>query len=338
MLLRARRDADADALLRIAERVHALDGYPPYLPNGDLFLLLFRHETLGAWVVEADGEPVGQVALHPRTGRPAMAMAADALGVQAEQLGVVARLFVSPDHRRQGTAKALLETAAHAAVDRGMFPILDVATHLDAAVALYDRSGWIRAGEVGVALPSGEVLEEFVYLAPPALRPTTAEKRKGGSPFEIAIDYPRADDVRALLTIHLGYSRGATPAEYSFALDVEELVDPGVSFFSARAAGRLIGVAALKWLDEEHAELKSMHTVETERGRGVGRAVVQHILAFAWENGYRRVSLETGATEEFIPARSLYAKVGFEPCDPFGDYRASPYNTFMTITVEPPQR
>lgn len=85
-----------------------------------------------------------------------------------------------------------------------------------------------------------------------------------GSLFEIAIEDPRADDVRALLAIHLAFSRRATPAEYSFALDVEQLVEPGVTFFSARDAGRLIGVAALKRLDEAHAELKSMHTLAAE--------------------------------------------------------------------------
>lgn len=337
MILRDRRDADADDLVRIAERVHALDGYPPYLPNGDFRTLLFGHETLGAWVVEVDGQPVAHVALHRRTGLRAMAMAADALAVDTEQLGVVARLVVSPDHRRRGFAKALLERAAGAAVDRGFFPIVDVATHLGAAIALYERCGWICAGEVESAFPTGEVLKEFVYLAPPSLRPTTAEERSDGSPFEIAIGDPRADDVRALLAIHLPFSRGVTPAEYSFALEVEQLVQPGVTFFSARDAGRLVGVAALKHFDETHAELKSMHTLEAERRRGVGRMLVEHLLAFARTHAYRRVSLESGATADFVAARSLYASLGFMPCEPFGDYRASPYNTFMTLTFDPDQ-
>ena len=76
-----------------------------------------------------------------------------------------------------------------------------------------------------------------------------------------------------------------------------------------------------------------MHTRESERGRGVGRALVHQILTFAAEQGYERVSLETGATDEFVPARSLYAALGFTPCEPFGSYEASSYNTFMTIVV-----
>ncbi|HEV3124551.1 MAG TPA: GNAT family N-acetyltransferase [Candidatus Dormibacteraeota bacterium] len=152
---------------------------------------------------------------------------------------------------------------------------------------------------------------------------------------DLGVDDPRVDDVRALLGRHLAFSRGTTPAEYAFALDVEQLVDAALTFFSARKDGRLLGVAALKRLDADHAELKSMHTSEAERGRGVGRALVEHILTFARAQGYRRVSLETGTGDDFVSARTLYTKVGFMPCEAFGTYQASPYNTFMTISLVP---
>jgi len=152
----------------------------------------------------------------------------------------------------------------------------------------------------------------------------------------IQIDDPRVEDVLELLSTHLGFSRGVTPVEYSFALDVDQLVEPNITFFSARRAGQLVGIAALKRLDQNHAELKSMHTREAERGRGVGRALVEHILAFARTAGYRRVSLETGATEDFMAARALYDRVGFEACVPFADYQPSAYNMFMTMSLEPP--
>lgn len=153
-------------------------------------------------------------------------------------------------------------------------------------------------------------------------------------PLVVTPDDPRSDDVRALLATHLSFSRGVTPAEYSFALDVEELAEPSVVFFSARRDGALIGIAALKHLDRTRAELKSMHTREDERGRGVGRAVLGYILGFARDQGYEEISLETGTTEEFAAARALYAGSGFQPCPPFGGYRASPYNTFMTLRLE----
>jgi putative acetyltransferase len=118
-------------------------------------------------------------------------------------------------------------------------------------------------------------------------------------------------------------------------LDVDGLLDPAVTFFSARLAGELLGVAALKELDERNGEVKSMHTVEHARGSGVGRALLDHLLAVAADRDYRRVSLETGTMDAFRPARALYAKVGFQPCAPFGEYIGSPTSACMTIAVGP---
>ena len=158
-----------------------------------------------------------------------------------------------------------------------------------------------------------------------------------GAPHEVvvSVDDPRAPDVRTLLEAHLAFAREATPPAYSFALEVDQLAEPGVTFFSARTDGCLVGVGALKRLDHSHAEIKSMHTRAAMRGRGVGRAVVEHILTFARAQGYARVSLETGTLEVFAPARALYAGIGFEPCAPFGDYVHSPYNTCMTMVLMP---
>ncbi|HEY3868815.1 MAG TPA: GNAT family N-acetyltransferase [Actinocrinis sp.] len=155
----------------------------------------------------------------------------------------------------------------------------------------------------------------------------------------IAADDPRADDVRTLITRHLAFSYTVTPPDHVFALDIGALVGPAgqIEFFSARRDGRLLGMGALKRLDDAHAEIKSMHTAEAARGQGVGEAVVRHLLAVAVERGYRRVSLETGSMEAYAPARALYRKLGFEPCEPFGDYAASPHSTHMTMETAPPR-
>jgi putative acetyltransferase len=151
--------------------------------------------------------------------------------------------------------------------------------------------------------------------------------------FVIAVDDPERDDVRALLEQHLAFARSVTPPEHVYALDLDGLLDPSVTFFSVRAGGELLGVGALKQLDPDHAELKSMHTATAARRRGVGRAMVEHLLGVAAERGVRRVSLETGTMEAFAPARSLYADAGFAPCGPFGDYDESPTSAFMTRSV-----
>ena len=150
---------------------------------------------------------------------------------------------------------------------------------------------------------------------------------------EIAIDDPRATDVRELLGRHLVFARAVTPPEDAHALEPDELVDPAVTLFSFRAGGALLGVAALKHLDDRHAEIKSMHTTEEARGYGVGGALLGRLLATARERGFERVSLETGAMPAFAPARRLYAGAGFTPGPAFGDYRESPNTVFMTLSL-----
>lgn len=153
---------------------------------------------------------------------------------------------------------------------------------------------------------------------------------------EITVDDPRAADVVALLEQHLALMRSITPPEHVHALDLEGLLDPAVTFFSYRVGGELLAVGALKQLDGEHAEIKSMHTAAAARGRGLGRAMVEHLVGVATARGCGRVSLETGTQDAFVPARSLYAGAGFRPCGPFGRYRPSPSNTFMTLTLPTP--
>lgn len=153
---------------------------------------------------------------------------------------------------------------------------------------------------------------------------------------EITVDDPRATDVRELLGRHLALMRANTPPQDVYALDIDGLLDPAVTFYSLRLGGELLGVGALKQLDPHHAELKSMHTAEAARGRGIGRAMLDHLLAVARERGCRRVSLETGSMDAFAPARSLYATAGFRLCGPFGDYPSSGSSTFMTLALDRP--
>ena len=150
---------------------------------------------------------------------------------------------------------------------------------------------------------------------------------------DIALENPCEPDVRALIERHLALARTATPPEHSYALDTGALLDPAITFCGFRLAGELLGIGALKELDPEHGEIKSMHTAARARGRGVARAMLAHLLGIARARGYKRVSLETGTTAEFAAARALYESAGFAPCEPFADYRPSPDNCFMTLSL-----
>lgn len=150
---------------------------------------------------------------------------------------------------------------------------------------------------------------------------------------DIAIADPRIDEVRQLVEHHLKFGRLHSPPQDAYALEVDGLLDPAVTLFSIRCRGELVAIGALKRLDDQHAELKTMHTAEHVRGLGIGRAMLDYLLAVVRERGFEHVSLETGSMEAFAPARSLYVSGGFSPCEPFGDYRRSPNSTYMTMRV-----
>jgi putative acetyltransferase len=150
---------------------------------------------------------------------------------------------------------------------------------------------------------------------------------------DIGEDDLTSADVVALLERHLGDARLHSPPESVHALDVAGLRAPGITFWSARDGGLLLGCGALRELDARHGEIKSMHVAIEQRGRGVGAAILRHILDVARGRGYGRVSLETGSMAAFLPARRLYTSFGFQPCPPFGAYREDPLSICMTLAL-----
>ena len=146
----------------------------------------------------------------------------------------------------------------------------------------------------------------------------------------IAKDDLRGSEIAALLQLHLDEMHQWSPPESVHAMAAERLRQPDVTFYAAWDGARLAGCGALKQLDETHGELKSMRTVAEYRGRGVGKALLLHLLAEAEARGYTRVSLETGRPAAFAPARGLYAAHGFTECPPFGTYVADDFSTCMT--------
>ena len=140
----------------------------------------------------------------------------------------------------------------------------------------------------------------------------------------------RGPEVAALLTEHLADMAAASPLESCHALNLEGLRQPEVTFWSVWEGPELIGCGALKELDAGHAEIKSMRTAQTHRGKGVGTLMLQHLLTEAGQRGYRRLSLETGSMAFFEPAHRLYRRFGFEACEPFASYVEDPNSLFMT--------
>ncbi len=150
----------------------------------------------------------------------------------------------------------------------------------------------------------------------------------------IKIDKLRGPEIFSLLQEHLQSMALHSPPESVHALDLDALRQPDISFWTAwDTAGdgaALLGCGALKELDAQHGEIKSMRTASQHLRKGVALALLQHILDEAGRRSYRRLSLETGSMAAFEPARLLYAKMGFVDSAPFADYDIDPYSVFMT--------
>ena len=173
MLIRPRRDSDLAACAGLVREVHALDRYPRFLPE-DLSSFLGAPGVYSCWVAGHSGDVAGHVALLPRGVPSALEIASNALGRPADQLAVIARLFVCPRARGKGARRLLLETATAEALSRGLWPVLDVDTDLAPAIALYESSGWVRAGTVTVRFRDGNFLDEYVYLGPAPAGPAAS--------------------------------------------------------------------------------------------------------------------------------------------------------------------
>lgn len=149
----------------------------------------------------------------------------------------------------------------------------------------------------------------------------------------ITIEESLGEELAQILQTHWLFCTSTTPIEHVYALEASKLFTPEITVFGARVNEELVGVGALRRLDTDHAELKSMHTLARSRGHGVGKAMVAHIEGFAKVQGVKRISLETGATEPFKPARELYKSLGYEECEAFGEYILSGDNTCMTKLI-----
>jgi putative acetyltransferase len=156
---------------------------------------------------------------------------------------------------------------------------------------------------------------------------------KQESPTRIEADDLSRPEVVALLAEHLRDMHLNSPPESVHALDIAGLRRPEVSVWTIWQGTELLGCGALKELDSRHGEVKSMRTPAARRRRGAGRAMLLHLIASARSRRYRRLSLETGSTQAFLPARRLYEAHGFRYCGPFSDYQEDPNSVFMTLEL-----
>ena len=140
-------------------------------------------------------------------------------------------------------------------------------------------------------------------------------------------------EVHGFLIKHFIELRSVSPKGSAHVLDIAGLKDPSIKFWSLWEESDLVGSGALKFLDKEHGEFKSIRVSDKLRNKGNGTKVINHLIIEAKKLNIERLSLETGAGDFFLNARKLFTKSGFEPCEPFSLYKNDINSIYMTMLI-----
>tara|TARA_B100000780_G_scaffold207589_1_gene147893 strand:- start:106 stop:573 length:468 start_codon:yes stop_codon:yes gene_type:complete len=140
-------------------------------------------------------------------------------------------------------------------------------------------------------------------------------------------------EVNELLISHFIELRSVSPLGSAHVLDIAGLKDPTIKFWSLWEKSDLVGSGALKFLNKEHGEFKSIRVSDKFRSKGNGTKVINHLINEAKKLNIKRLSLETGAGDFFLNARKLFNKCGFMPCEPFSHYKNDVNSVYMTMLI-----
>ena len=140
-------------------------------------------------------------------------------------------------------------------------------------------------------------------------------------------DHP---EVNELLKKHFVELRAASPEGSAHVLNISGLKVPSIKFWSLWENNELMGCGALKFLDADHGEFKSIRVHDNFRGKGNGIKVINHLIIEAKKLKIKRLSIETGAGNFFVPARKLFNNSGFKPCPPFAHYKNDVNSLYFT--------
>ena len=140
-------------------------------------------------------------------------------------------------------------------------------------------------------------------------------------------------EVNDLLTKHFIELRSVSPDDSCHVLDIKGLRNPSIKFWSFWDNNQLIGCAALKFLDNEHGELKSIRVEDRFRGKGIGEKIISYLINVSKKEGIKKLSIETGSGDFFSSARKLFKKFGFKTCVPFADYKEDPNSCYFNLEI-----
>ena len=137
-----------------------------------------------------------------------------------------------------------------------------------------------------------------------------------------------------LLKKHFVELKSVSPEGSAHVLDIEGLKDDTIKFWSLWEDDQLIGCGALKFLDKEHGEFKSIRLADKFRKKGNGIKIIKHLIEEAKKLNIKKISLETGAGNFFKPARELFILCGFKTCEPFAHYKKDVNSVYMSAIIK----
>jgi len=140
-------------------------------------------------------------------------------------------------------------------------------------------------------------------------------------------------EVNELLKKHFVELRSVSPAGSTHVLDINGLKDPSIKFWSLWENNKLIGCGALKFLDKDHGEFKSIRVADEFRNKGIGERIINHLIEEAKKLKISKLSIETGSGDFFLPARKLFSKFGFKKSSPFAHYKEDPNSCYYTLNL-----
>ena len=140
-------------------------------------------------------------------------------------------------------------------------------------------------------------------------------------------------EVNDLIKKHFIELRSVSPAGSTHVLDIDGLKDPSIKFWSLWENKKLIGCGALKFLEKDHGEFKSIRVADEFRKKGIGERIINHLIEEAKKLEISKLSIETGAGKFFAPARKLFNKFGFKKSEPFAHYKVDPNSCYFTLDL-----
>ena len=140
-------------------------------------------------------------------------------------------------------------------------------------------------------------------------------------------------EVLELLNKHFIELRSISPEGSTHVLDIEGLKDQNIKFWSLWEDNLLMGCGALKFLNKEHGEFKSIRVEDRFRKKDNGIKILKHLIFEAKKLNIKRISVETGTGDFFTPARKLFNKCGFKLCKPFAHYKEDPNSCYMSMLI-----